>query len=105
MIQTVQFYISRIAAEAVDVDQLKFRARDRDIPNASAETSYFKTGGRCRVTCKLPIAELLEELRDAVHAATEQKVRDDCLRALDAIAEAKQRIGQRPRSGDTFYAG
>jgi hypothetical protein len=102
----VQFYISRIAAAAVDVDQLKFRARDRGIPDARAETSYFRAGGRCRVTCRLPIAELLEqELTALMNATSKQAVRDECARALTAIEDAKRLLDRAPRSGDTFYSG
>jgi hypothetical protein len=35
----VQFYISLIAADAVDIDQLKYRARERGIPDARVETN------------------------------------------------------------------
>jgi hypothetical protein len=51
--ETVQIDMSRVAADAVDVDHLKLRARDHDIPNASAETSYCKAGGRCGVTSSI----------------------------------------------------
>jgi hypothetical protein len=102
----IQFYIPRLAAVAVDVDRLKFRAHDHGIEDARAETSYFKTGGRCRVTCRLPIAELLaQELRAAMDATTTQVMRDACERALVAIEAAKRLFGQKPRPGDTFFGG
>src|SRR5215471_3596604 len=50
MNETVQFYLSRVAADAVDVDRLEFRARERGLSDATAKTSYYRTGGRCRVT-------------------------------------------------------
>jgi hypothetical protein len=104
--EIVQFYLSRVAAMAVDVDRLKFRARDHRIPDARAETSYFRAGGRCRVTCRLPIAELLaQELRSAMDTATKQAVRDECARALVAIEDAKRLLAQRPRPGDAFFSG
>jgi len=54
----VQFYLSHIAAEAVDVEQLKFRARDRGIGHWQVKTSTFKTRGRVRVTIGSEAAQL-----------------------------------------------
>lgn len=90
MNSTVQFYLSQIAAHVVDIDRLKFRARDRGIPEARVETSEYRTGGRVRVTCKAPIAELLlEELRTTIAKATTRAVVDACEHAIAAIEEAK----------------
>jgi hypothetical protein len=100
----IQFYIPRLAAVAVDVDRLKFRARDHGIADARAETSYIRTGGRCRVRCRLPIAELLaQELRAAMDATTTEVVRDACARALVSIEEAKRLLAQPPGPGDSFF--
>lgn len=43
MNETLQFYLSRLAAEAVDVDRLKFRAREHGILNASRSESVNGT--------------------------------------------------------------
>jgi hypothetical protein len=49
-----------------DVDQLSSELESDGIPDARAETSYFRTDGRVHLTCKAPIAEvLLEDLRAA----------------------------------------
>jgi hypothetical protein len=83
----VQFYISRVAAAAVDVDRLKFRARDRGIQDCRTETSYFRTQGRCRVTTTKDVAELLvKELEAARDSATKAEVRAACELALKEIA-------------------
>jgi hypothetical protein len=76
-VTVVQFYLSRIAAEAVDVEQLKFRARDRGIANWNVETSYYRAQGRCRVTMSSEAAQLLEqELRAAIASAATQQIWD-----------------------------
>src|SRR5262245_6252836 len=104
MNDTVQFYLSRAAADAVDVDRLKFRARGCGLADATAETSYYRTGGRCRVTCRRAVAQVLvADLHDAIAKATTQAVVDECQRALCEIDEAF-RVAELPVHGATSDA-
>jgi hypothetical protein len=65
------------------------------VPDATAETSYYKTGGRCRVTCRRAVAEILaEDLRAAIAGATTQALKDECERGL-----CERSGGRRPTRG------
>ena len=92
MIGIVQFYVPRLAADAVNVSELKFRARARGMETASAEISYYRTGGRCRVTCRSPVAELLvAELEAAIAGATKEAIRSACVEALTTVQKELER--------------
>jgi hypothetical protein len=92
----VQFYLSRVAADAVDVDHLKFRARELGMDPWNAGTSYFRTQGRCRVTTTRNVAELLvTELEAMRDSATKADVRNACELALKEIA-AEFAVADRP---------
>jgi len=92
MIGIVQFYLPRLAADAVNVGELKFRARARGIETAAAEISYYRTGGRCRVTCKSSVAELLvTELEAAIAGATKGAIRSACVEALATVQKELER--------------
>jgi hypothetical protein len=38
--ETIQFYLSKTAAVAVDIDRLKFRARSNDRPSARSSVNW-----------------------------------------------------------------
>jgi hypothetical protein len=89
-VTVVQVYLSRIAAEAIDVERLKFRARDLGIVQWRVETSTYKTRGRVRVTMSGDVAQLLaDELRAAVTTGATQQIRDEC---AGAFGELKREI-------------
>lgn len=111
MLTAIQFYLPRLAANAIDINALQFRARMAGIENATLEASYFRSGGRCRVTCKLQVAEFIDvELRRAHDAATKRDVRAACedgLRAISAAFEeaARPDPGATPVTGNSMLGG
>lgn len=89
----VQFRLPRLAADAVRLDELRIRTRDRGLSPAHLETSAYRAGGGIRVTCHRPIAELLlEELRAAMTAATKQAVREACAMGISSMISELARI-------------
>lgn len=105
MIQTVQCYLPRPAADAVVVEQLRDRARAAGIAGASVEYSYYRTQGQCRITCRQEIAELLaDELRAAADAATARDVREAYERALTACSCGVRRPFRGSRHSDLSAA-
>ena len=110
---TVQCYLPRPAADAVQIDQIRARARAADVPNASLEYSYYRAQGRCRVTCQQPVAEFLAgELRLAIAKSKTVGERTACEEGLAALLGAMAtadtpglgfgpiRMGDSPERGD-----
>jgi len=93
----VQFYLSKVAGDAIDIDGLKFRARDRGIAHWMVETSTVKTRGRVRVTMGDQVAQLLEEeLRAATESGKTQEIRQQCAGGLLELEAAMKLVSHTP---------
>lgn len=85
--ETVQFYISRSAAEATD---LAGEFRTRLAARGTRDQFLVRQHGRgLRVVCGVPTARmLLEELRVLARATSRPELRNDCVRAANIIAKS-----------------
>ena len=89
MTATVQFYLSKPAAAAVKLEELRARCRARGMEQTQFESSTFRAQGKVRITCKAPIAAvLLEDLRAAASSAPTQQLRIECARGVEVVEKA-----------------
>ena len=85
----VQCYIPKLAAVALPIDGFQTRARVAGIADASLEVSFYRTHGRCRITCCRAVADYLAgELRTAIARTTKAETRSACETGLAALLAA-----------------
>lgn len=97
--EILSFFIARSTGALVDIDNLKFRARDRGVERWRVETSYRVRGrpSEVHVVCHWRVAEQLrDEIRSA--KAADDRARDACARDVATIdGELAERLAP-PRS-------
>ena len=93
--QSVQFYIPKAAANAIDFAVIRQRARVAGLSHANFEYSEVKTGpGRGRITCRRELVPLFVDALAVAAGASEGQLVLDCAAAAKSALDALDDRGE-----------